>query len=282
LYPNTTGNNNSAFGRYALSSNTTGSFNTSFGVESLNLNTTGSYNTCIGYQAGYSLNGSGNTLNTFVGQSAGYNITTGTKNTIIGTYNGNQGGLNITTASNRIVLSDGDGNPQADCDGSGYWTFRTQGATGPAWGGNVSSTNYFAFGSYAMIVGGSNVYFTCKNTSGGVYLNGASATSWTAVSDETRKVIIEPITDAANKIATLRTVIGRLKTDTEDVRRPYLIAQDVQAVLPEAVSESEDKEGAVLGLSYTEVIPLLVAAIKELKSDLDATKAELAELKGQA
>jgi len=72
-----------------------------------------------------------------------------------------------------------------------------------------------------------------------------------------------------------------LKSDEEDVRRPYLIAQDVQAVLPEAVSESEDKEGPVLGLSYTEVIPLLVAAIKELKADLDATKAELAALKGE-
>jgi hypothetical protein len=111
------------------------------------------------------------------------------------------------------------------------------------------------------------------NTSGGVYLNGASATSWTAVSDETRKVIIEPITDAANKVSTLRAVIGRLKTDTEDVRRPYLIAQDVQAVLPEAVSEAEDKDGPLLGLSYTEVIPLLVAAIKELKAEFDAYKA---------
>ena len=37
-----------------------------------------------------------------------------------------------------------------------------------------------------------------------------------------------------------------------------------------------------LGVAYTDVIPLLVAAIKELKADLDATKAELAALKGQA
>ena len=103
----------------------------------------------------------------------------------------------------------------------------------------------------------------------------AGATSWTAISDETRKVIIEEITDATTKVLTLRTVIGRLKTDDNTVRRPYLIAQDVQKVLPEAVSETEDKEGPVLGLSYTEVIPLLVAAIKELKAENDAMKAAL-------
>jgi hypothetical protein len=107
-----------------------------------------------------------------------------------------------------------------------------------------------------------------------VYLNGASATSWTAVSDETRKIIIEEITNATSKVSTLRTVIGRLKTDEDTVRRPYLIAQDVQKVLPEAVSENEDKEGTVLGLSYTEVIPLLVAAIKELTAEVNSLKSK--------
>ena len=34
------------------------------------------------------------------------------------------------------------------------------------------------------------------------------------------------------------------------------------------------------GVSYTEVTPLLVAAIKELKSELDSVKTELATLKG--
>jgi len=42
---------------------------------------------------------------------AGSNITTGSKNTILGAYSGNNGGLDIRTSSNNIVLSDGDGNP---------------------------------------------------------------------------------------------------------------------------------------------------------------------------
>ena len=95
--------------------------------------------------------------------------------------------------------------------------------------------------------------------SGGVQLS-TGATSWTAISDERKKDIIEPITDAITKVETLRTVIGKYKTDEEGTRRSFLIAQDVQAVLPEAV-DATDKDD--LGIRYTEVIPLLIAAIKE-------------------
>ena len=85
---------------------------------------------------------------------------------------------------------------------------------------------------------------------------------------------------------TLRTVIGKYKTDEEGTRRSFLIAQDVQAVLPEAVVEQEDEIGT-LSLAYTDVIPLLTAAIKEqqtiindIKAELDNVKTELATLKG--
>ena len=153
LYANTTGNSNNAFGYFALKSNTTGSSNVAYGDYSLQASTTASNNTAVGYQAGYTYSGSygtntyignkagysmttggGNTVvgqqsgyslttgngNTFIGpgynsNGAGYNVTTGSLNTIIGGYNGNQGGLDIRTASNYIVLSDGDGNPR------GYW-----------------------------------------------------------------------------------------------------------------------------------------------------------------
>jgi hypothetical protein len=104
------------------------------------------------------------------------------------------------------------------------------------------------------------VFEVYSNTTGtGVQL-GRSATSWSAGSDERIKDIIEPITDAVTKVATLRAVIGKYKTDEVGTRRSFLIAQDVQAVLPEAVDDINPEK---LGVRYTEVIPLLVAAIKE-------------------
>jgi hypothetical protein len=100
------------------------------------------------------------------------------------------------------------------------------------------------------------------------------ATSWTAASDERLKDIIEPITDAATKVASLRSVIGKYKSDAEGTRRSFLIAQDVQLVLPEAISthKNEGDDTDYLGVSYTDVIPLLVAAIKELKAEIDTLK----------
>jgi hypothetical protein len=106
------------------------------------------------------------------------------------------------------------------------------------------------------------------NTSAGVVL-GVGGTSWGSLSDERTKTDLTPIADAVSKVMTLRSMTGRYVTDAEDKRRAFLIAQDVQAVLPEAVTEQED-EAKTLLLQYTEVIPLLVAAIKELKGINDA------------
>ena len=119
--------------------------------------------------------------------------------------------------------------------------------------------------------GSSNTFVVYNQDSVGVYITDGG-TSWTANSDERLKDIIEPISDAANKVASLRAVIGKYKTDAIGVRRSFLIAQDVQSVLPEAVSVKEDEIGT-LGVQYSEVIPLLVAAIKELKIEFDAYKA---------
>jgi hypothetical protein len=112
------------------------------------------------------------------------------------------------------------------------------------------------------------IYFAWNNGTADVnsisYAYGGTA--WVQTSDETLKDIIEPITDAANKVSTLRAVIGKFKTEEEGIRHPFLIAQDVQAVLPEAVYVNKSRvegEPDTLGIGYTDVIPLLVAAIKE-------------------
>jgi len=119
----------------------------------------------------------------------------------------------------------------------------------------------------------SNFYVVNASSTGVVLVSGN--TSWAAQSDERLKDIIEPIADAVDKVSTLRAVIGRYKADDDSKRRAFLMAQDVQAVLPEAVSE--DADGHLL-LGYSETIPLLVAAIQELSAKNDALEARLAKL----
>jgi hypothetical protein len=113
----------------------------------------------------------------------------------------------------------------------------------------------------------SDFYIINQNTVGVYLANGG--TSWTANSDERLKTDLKPIENAAEKVATLRAVTGRFKTDEEKVSRSFLIAQDVQKVLPEAVNVQSDEQGT-LGLQYTDLIPLLVAAIQELNAKVEA------------
>ena len=129
---------------------------------------------------------------------------------------------------------------------------------------NVSNNYYF---------GGNNGGAYVMSNSAGVRLSNGG-TSWASDSDERLKDIIEPIKNGLDKVATLRTVIGKYKTDDEDRRRSFLIAQDVQAVLPEAVF---DEQGTLM-LAYTETIPLLVAALKESKERIETLETRLTAL----
>ena len=131
--------------------------------------------------------------------------------------------------------------------------------TGPALGGN---------------------FYVATSAGVGMYMV-AAATAWTATSDERKKDIIEPIANGLDKVDSLRAVIGKFKTDATGVRRAFLIAQDVQAVLPEAVDAESDADGT-LGLRYTDTIPLLVSAIKELKAIVEAQAARIAALETRA
>ena len=131
---------------------------------------------------------------------------------------------------------------------------------------NDSGTTKWAVGPY---LGGVTNFLISAGAAAGVYLNGTAATSWTSASDERLKDIIEPISNAIAKVGSLRAVIGKFKFDENNTRKPFLIAQDIQAVLPEAVDASNPEK---LGVAYTDIIPLLVAAIKELTAEVNALK----------
>jgi hypothetical protein len=301
--------NNTAVGYQASYSNTTGYANVSIGYQAGKAITTGVGNVCMGYLAGYTNISSNNTTyignqaganatgeyNTCIGFASGSSITTGTKNTILGGYNGNQSFLDMRTLSNYVVLSDGDGNARQIIDSSGKILFGATGAANTSYNritiwevANTQTGIYMQKNGQVEVQMGfkasTNTDFyigTGSTTMGtyGVYLAN-TGNSWISVSDERQKDIIEPIENALTKVNAIRAVIGKYKHDANDVRRSFLIAQDVQAVFPEAVKAQDDEE-ALLGLSYTDVIPLLVASIKELKTIVDAQAAEIAELKAK-
>lgn len=156
---------------------------------------------------------------------------------------------------------------------TGYITLLGGSGTGegPRINGRRNSVSKWNIGCESVITNSTSDSLMCRSGSTGGVLLAASGTSWSAYSDERMKDIIEPIENAVEKTLSLRAVIGKYKDDEEGTRRPFLIAQDVQSVLPEAVIVGIDEQ-QTLSLAYTEVIPLLVAAIKELKAEIDLLK----------
>jgi hypothetical protein len=140
---------------------------------------------------------------------------------------------------------------------------------------------YSTAGHYWKVGPTNNAGFIIYNDSNTGQYQTYGATSWTSSSDERLKTNLIPIQNALQKVSTLRAVTGRYLTDEETVSRSFLIAQDVQAVLPEAIDVQND-EKQTLGLRYTEVIPLLVAAIKELSAQVTTLQSQVAALTPKA
>ena len=129
-----------------------------------------------------------------------------------------------------------------------------------------------------------NFYVLDDDLNNGVYI-AQDTTSWTANSDARLKDVIGPIENATAKVNALSGVRYTWKRDADKSLakvRVGLIAQDVFDVLPESVEaenpdiitdEETGKVSGGLGVRYTELVPLLVNAIKELAQRVEALEA---------
>jgi hypothetical protein len=256
---------NIAVGASALAVNTSGSNNLACGVNALDSNTTGTDNIAIGNSAGQAVvTASGNVFigsnagafttgaeNTFIGSGvtgvdggAGFYVTTGAKNTILGKYDGNQGGLDIRTASNYIVLSDGDGNPRFYHNGT-YWTI----PSGPLLVPYIYATT--GAGAGTVVVG----------TDGNLFRSSSSA--------RYKKDIVDARYGLSDLLK-LRAVNykGSGEQDTDKLLGG-LIAEEVdEAGLQEFVIYDDQKRPDAL--HYAQMVSLCVKSIQELKTIVDA------------
>jgi hypothetical protein len=101
-----------------------------------------------------------------------------------------------------------------------------------------------------------------------------------STSDKRHKNNIQLIPNALEKVSKLNGVTWEWNEDVEDVTKSSpktgLIAQEVQAVLPEVVTE---RENGFLGLDYSKMVGLLVEAIKEQQTQIHSLTLEIENLK---
>ena len=171
-----------------------------------------------------------------------------------------------TSSTERLrITSGGDvlvGNASAFTIGTHDPNVITQATYGVNNGSNVAS-----YGLDRIHFDSSNYYVLNASAIGVKLVNGATA--WTAQSDESLKENIKPLENVLDKIKDYRCVEYNLKANNN--KKIGFIAQDWENDFAPIVNK--DDEG-LLGMKYTETIPVLLKAIQELKAEVDLLKKE--------
>ena len=100
----------------------------------------------------------------------------------------------------------------------------------------------------------------------------------TAFSDARLKDNVETITDALDKVNSMRGVTFT-RNDNNDLPGTGVIAQEMQEVFPVVVKENDD-EDKTLSVSYGNLVGVLIESIKELSDKVDTLQDEIQTLKG--
>jgi hypothetical protein len=161
------------------------------------------------------------------------------------------------------VMFDGSANGGFYYESTGRWSLYYA-HSNACWGVNTSSTS----SSYAIY------------TSGNIYATGTI----TAASDARKKTEIETVTNALDKVNQLRGVTYK-RTDIKEDDSRYnkveigVIAQEVEAVLPEVVTYASDVDE--YAVSYGNFAGLFIEAIKEQNAIINTLKKEIEDLKSK-
>jgi len=109
------------------------------------------------------------------------------------------------------------------------------------------------------------------------------ASGWNHSSDGRLKTNIRPLTNALEKVLQLRGVNFTWKNNPESGNQIGFIAQEVKQVVPELVSgtEGDIEKGETLSMSYGNLTPLLVEAIKEQQKIIAELQRRVALLESQ-
>jgi fibronectin-binding autotransporter adhesin len=155
-------------------------------------------------------------------------------------------------------------------NGAGSASFVTSTTSGTYTLGTEQSANRFNINdgsSNVLSLFGSKVGIKTTTPSYDLHVTGVIAATQDVqiLSDQRVKSNLEVISDSLNKVKTLTGYTFNM--DNSDKRHAGLIAQDIEKVLPEVVSE--DPNSGLKSLAYGNVVGLLVEAIKQVDKKLD-------------
>jgi hypothetical protein len=289
LYSNTTGSDNTAVGFQALFSNIDGAFNTAFGMNALYNNIHGVRNSVFG---GGLENLTSGDSNTAIGQASMLNAVTVNFNTALGrrslfrTQGDQNTGLGFFAGSN---LQDGGtnniyvGNVGPDPIGSESNTIRigTQTATTATIGNPPIESHPMPAHTGTYIAG---IFGSSTITPGMPVYVDSNGKLGTLPSSERFKKDVKPMTNASEKIFSLKPVTFRYKPEvTRDPTPQFgLVAEEVAKVDPDLVVHNAN--GKIQSVRYEAVNAMMLnelikehRQVQEQQNQIDKLTAQLKE-----
>jgi hypothetical protein len=298
---NIEGQGNTMLGRmagYGYGTSAVGDYNTLLGMETGargSANSIGSKNVFIGYRAGYSDASNVGDRNVFIGPEAGQfeeesdklyiaNSNTGTP-LIYGDF-----AAKLLKVNGEFHVKQSSGKTNVNLDGDSenikQLVFKEEGEYRAGFG-------YSAENDYVFLYEGGNNSFASKNGKIGINqinpsyvldVNGQARITGgvTSSSDKRWKKDITEFDRALSIVLALKSVKYKWRKDEfpnkafDNRLQIGFIAQDVMKVLPEVVSE--DKDG-YYSIDYAKITTVLVKAMQEQQSEIEALKKENARLK---
>ena len=266
----TTGGNNTAVGYNALSSVSSAGINTAVGYLAMEDTTTGGYNVAVGNHALYQNTAGDNAVaignsamawttdagssNSAVGSTALANVT-GDANVAFGT----NAGRDITSGSYNTVIG-------AEADVIETATNQTvigYGATGQA--------------NNSVVLGNANVTAVYMAQDSGAHLYAGDATFGGDVTISSDSRLKSNIVSLGATLSKLLLIDGKSYIMNNSGKEKIgILAQDVQKVFPELVSEDANE---MLSVNYQGLVPVLINAIKEQEDKIIDQQTQIDELK---
>ncbi len=169
------------------------------------------------------------------------------------------------------------------------------GLLGPILQGVNSAQNFnepiTLYGNDIYLMGPGNVGIGTTLPTSRLFVNGSAGGTqpWSSPSDARLKTNVETISDALERVLKLRGVsfnwkpmVARDREEKLDLpigkRQLGFIAQEVEVVVPEAVNPPKNQKD-IYSLRPTDLIPLLVEAIKAQQAEITSMKGEITDLK---
>jgi len=107
-----------------------------------------------------------------------------------------------------------------------------------------------------------------------------AGTTYSTTSDRRLKDNIQPITDATDKLMGMNPVTHTWIDNPDDPQVHGFIAQEMQEVVPEAVSGDAESD-EMMSMDYGRITPVIVAALQDALKEIKELKTRIDELEAK-